>query len=72
MKTKEAKKVKYVKSGAMCICRFTLERPLCMETFQVGIPVAAPRCIVASQFVCVGELLTDLRARCQESRIRHG
>lgn len=33
MKTKEQKKVKYVKSGAMCVCRITLEKPLCMETF---------------------------------------
>lgn len=33
MKTKEQKKVKYVKSGAMCVCRILLERPLCMETF---------------------------------------
>lgn len=36
MKTKEAKKVKYVKSGAMCICRISLERAVCMETFTVG------------------------------------
>lgn len=35
MKTKEAKKAKYVKSGAMCVCRIVLEKPLCMETFQV-------------------------------------
>ncbi|KAI8464657.1 MAG: elongation factor-like protein [Monoraphidium minutum] len=34
MKTKEQKKVKYVKSGAMCVCRISLEKPLCMETFQ--------------------------------------
>jgi peptide chain release factor subunit 3 len=33
MKTKEQKKVKYVKSGAMCVCRITLEKPLCMELF---------------------------------------
>ncbi|KIY92393.1 G1 to S phase transition 2 [Monoraphidium neglectum] len=34
MRTKETKKVKYVKSGAMCVCRISLEKPLCMETFQ--------------------------------------
>ena len=33
MKTKEAKKAKYVKSGAMCVCRIQLERAVCMETF---------------------------------------
>jgi peptide chain release factor subunit 3 len=33
MKTKEAKKAKFVKSGAMCVCRIQVEKPLCMETF---------------------------------------
>ncbi|WIA14996.1 hypothetical protein OEZ85_001702 [Tetradesmus obliquus] len=33
MKTKEPKKVKYVKSGAMCVCRITMEKPVCIETF---------------------------------------
>ncbi|KAF8060481.1 Gspt2 [Scenedesmus sp. PABB004] len=33
MKTKENKKVKYVKSGAMCVCRITTEKPVCIEAF---------------------------------------
>lgn len=33
MRTKEAKKSKYVKSGAMCVCRIQLERAVCMEVF---------------------------------------
>jgi len=34
MKTREVKKVKYVKSGAMCVCRIQLEKPIAMETFN--------------------------------------
>jgi peptide chain release factor subunit 3 len=26
--------VKYVKSGAMCVCRITTEKPVCIETFN--------------------------------------
>lgn len=33
MKTKDQKKVKFVKSGAMCVCRITTEKPVCIETF---------------------------------------
>ena len=33
MKTKEAKRVKFVKNGACCICRITVEKPICLETF---------------------------------------
>ncbi len=25
--------VKYVKSGAMCICRISVEKPICVESF---------------------------------------
>jgi len=35
MKTKEQKKVKYMKAGGMCICRITVEKPICLETFDV-------------------------------------
>lgn len=34
MKTKEQKKAKYVKSGALCVCRFTVDKPIVIETFQ--------------------------------------
>ncbi|EFJ40194.1 elongation factor-like protein [Volvox carteri f. nagariensis] len=32
-KTKEQKKVKYIKSGGICICRITVDKPICIESF---------------------------------------
>ncbi|GLC44810.1 hypothetical protein PLESTM_001647600 [Pleodorina starrii] len=32
-KTKEQKKVKYIKSGGICICRITVDKPICIEGF---------------------------------------
>ena len=34
MKTKEAKRVKFVKNGACCVCRITVDKPICLETFS--------------------------------------
>jgi len=33
-KTKEHKKVKFVKTGDMCICRIKVDKAICIETFQ--------------------------------------
>ncbi|GIL59965.1 hypothetical protein Vafri_14604 [Volvox africanus] len=33
-KTKEQKKVKYIKSGGICICRITVDKPICIESFS--------------------------------------
>lgn len=35
MKTKEHKKARFVKQGGMCICRISVDKPICLETFQV-------------------------------------
>lgn len=35
-KTKEQKKAKFVKQGGICICRISVEKSICIETFQVG------------------------------------
>ncbi|GFR50970.1 hypothetical protein Agub_g13293, partial [Astrephomene gubernaculifera] len=32
-KTKEQKKCKYIKSGGICICRITIDKPICIEAF---------------------------------------
>jgi peptide chain release factor subunit 3 len=36
-KTKERKKAKFVKSGAICIARVAVEKPICLEAFD-GVP----------------------------------
>lgn len=36
MKTKEQKKAKFVKQGGLCICRISVEKPICIEAFTVG------------------------------------
>jgi peptide chain release factor subunit 3 len=36
MKTKEQKKAKFVKQGGLCLCRISVEKPICIEAFQVG------------------------------------
>lgn len=33
MKTKEQKKAKYIKQGGICICRITVDKPICIESF---------------------------------------
>lgn len=33
-KTKEQKKSKFVKQGGICICRITVEKPICIEAFS--------------------------------------
>lgn len=33
-KTKEKKKAKFAKSGAMCVARIAVEKPICIETFD--------------------------------------
>ncbi|GLI61736.1 hypothetical protein VaNZ11_004162 [Volvox africanus] len=33
-KTKEQKKVKYIKSGGICICRITVDKAICIESFS--------------------------------------
>jgi len=33
MKTKEQKKAKFIKAGGLCICRITVEKPICIEAF---------------------------------------
>lgn len=33
-RTKEQKKVKYMKTGGLCSCRIQLEKPICIETFK--------------------------------------
>lgn len=44
-KTKEKKKAKFAKSGAMCVARIAVEKPICVEAFdsvpQVGAGAAA-------------------------------
>lgn len=32
-KTKEQKKAKYIKQGGICICRITVDKPICIEAF---------------------------------------
>lgn len=32
-KTKEQKKVKYIKNDGVCVCRISVEKPICIETF---------------------------------------
>nr|QKY15201.1 elongation factor-like protein (EFL) [Polytomella parva] len=32
-KTKEQKRAKYIKSGGICVCRISIEKSVCMETF---------------------------------------
>lgn len=32
-KTKESKKARYIKAGGICVCRITVERPMCIEGF---------------------------------------
>lgn len=36
MKTKEQKKAKFIKQGGLCICRISVEKPICIEAFSVG------------------------------------
>lgn len=36
MKTKEQKKCKFVKQGGLCICRISVEKPICIEAFTVS------------------------------------
>jgi peptide chain release factor subunit 3 len=31
--------VKFVKSGALCMCRIALDRPVCIETFESLAPM---------------------------------
>ncbi len=33
-KTREEKKVKFVKVGAVCRCRITVDKGICIETFE--------------------------------------
>jgi len=33
-KTKEQKKSKFIKSGGVCICRISVDKPICIETFM--------------------------------------
>lgn len=48
-KTKEKKKAKFVKSGAMCIARIAVEKAICIEPFETVPQVGA--------FVCWAECL---------------
>jgi hypothetical protein len=49
MKTKEQKKSRFVKTGGMCICRIGVEKPMCIETFQVRLQIAClPQCFAAA------------------------
>lgn len=34
MKTKEQKKAKFIKQGGLCICRISVEKPICIEAFS--------------------------------------
>ncbi len=35
MKTKEQKKAKFIKTGGLCICRISVDKPICIESFSV-------------------------------------
>ncbi|KAL6748151.1 elongation factor-like protein [Haematococcus lacustris] len=34
MKTKDQKKTRFIKQGGMCICRITVDKPICIEAFS--------------------------------------
>jgi peptide chain release factor subunit 3 len=40
-KTREKKKAKFAKSGAMCVARISVEKAICIETFETVPQVGA-------------------------------
>lgn len=56
-KTKEKKKAKFAKSGAMCVARIAVEKPICVEAFDSVPQVRGRRWSASARVVPSGEAL---------------
>ncbi|KAJ9521102.1 hypothetical protein QJQ45_022799 [Haematococcus lacustris] len=68
MKTKDQKKTRFIKQGGMCICRITVDKPICIEAFSDVPALGRFTLRDEGRTIAIGKVMKLPKGRCALSR----